>query len=362
MDKRIWPAGIRPSGKGLRIRIWRNRKICYSETIACNPYDASSVAAAVRRRDDLTARARLYLPLFAEDETGNRTLGQAAQKYLNLVDVKRSTSMSYETILNRYWLPSLGSWAVREITTETIEEALAELQVSPKTKKNILIPLRGIFDREKVVPNPAEAITFRKHQKQEVQRYTPKERSKLISHLNGQDRVYFALLFACGLRPGEAIALRWTDYDGEELSIAKQITRRRLENSTKTSMRRKVYVPKWAREFLDTHNTKDADEWIFVNALDEHYRDTDILNQAWRAAHKKAKIPYRVPYVCRHTRAAELLSIGIAPADAAKQLGHSVEMFLRTYSEFIEMYAQRQDKARFEGAGVDKSPPKRRKD
>ncbi len=67
-------------------------------------------------------------------------------------------------------------------------------------------------------------------------------------------------------------------------------------------------------------------------------------------------IPYRIPYTCRYSRAAEMLSIGIAPGDAAKQLGHSLEMFYRVYAEWIEDYADATDFSRFET----KNRPKRR--
>ena len=91
-------------------------------------------------------------------------------------------------------------------------------------------------------------------------------------------------------------------------------------------------------------------EYFFVNSLGSYYRDTDEFNDAWRDAHKKARVTYRIPYACRHTRAAELLSLGNDPADAAKQMGHSVQMFLTIYSEFIEEYAKNRDKSRFEPA------------
>lgn len=82
--------------------------------------------------------------------------------------------------------------------------------------------------------------------------------------------------------------------------------------------------------------------------------DTEIFNTAWRAAFdadpikRKHRIPYRIPYTCRHSRAAEMLSIGIAPGDAAKQLGHSLEMFYRVYAEWIEDYADATDFSRFQ--------------
>lgn len=82
--------------------------------------------------------------------------------------------------------------------------------------------------------------------------------------LDGQEAVYFALLFGCGLRPcGEPLALRWTDSDGEELEISKEITKRRIEPSTKTNVRRKVYVPQWVRPYLNNYYTRFDGGYIF---------------------------------------------------------------------------------------------------
>ena len=68
-----------------------------------------------------------------------------------------------------------------------------------------------------------------------------------------------------------------------------------------------------------------------------------MFNAAWKKAHDKARIPYRIPYACRHTRAAELLSTGVLSAKAAKQMGHSVAVFLRIYTELIEEYCASND-------------------
>ena len=57
---------------------------------------------------------------------------------------------------------------------------------------------------------------------------------------------------------------------------------------------------------------------------------------------------YRIPYAARHTRAAELLSMGLLAPDAAVNMGHSTAVFLNTYSEFINEYAANQDPRRFE--------------
>ena len=354
MDSNTWPTGIRPSGNGIRIKIWRGRRLAHSETVPGNPYSARDLAAAVRRRSELTSRLRLGLPIYGNDQGASvQIFAEAAQEYLNLLDAKRSTHLSYEQILNRYWLPEFGCKIVTEIQTKDIKRVLAGLNISARTKRNILGPLRSVLRDAGVNPNPVGGVVVKQGQKAPVQRYTPAQRSTLMSKLTGQSQVYFAVLFGCGLRPGETLALRWSDYDGEELDISKQITRRTMQASTKTNMRRRVYIPTWVRHILNRHPTRFQGEHIFLNSHGGPYLDTDVFNADWKEAHKKARLPYRVPYACRHTRAAELLSTGVEPGDAARQLGHSLEMFLRIYSEWIEEYSKGKDKSRLEGVGCD---------
>ena len=45
-------------------------------------------------------------------------------------------------------------------------------------------------------------------------------------------------------------------------------------------------------------------------------RISRYMNAAWKEAHRRARVPYRIPHTCRHTRAAELLSTGVEPAEA----------------------------------------------
>lgn len=349
MGNKTWPTGIRPCGKGLRIKIWRGGRLAFSQVIECDPYKAADVAAAVKRRDALLARQKLGLPLRDGDEAPRRLFGEVAQDYLDTLDVKYSTMKSYFTILNTYWWPEFGRWPVDEVTTPAIKRALARLDLTSKTKRNLLIVLRGVLAHAEVNPNPVDAIRHKRDQRPPVERFTREEQDALMARLEGQAAVYFSLLFGCGLRPGEALALRWEDYDGEELHIHKQITRRRVVTSTKTSVARRVYVPKWVRPYLNNHATRFSGGWMFQTGKGTPHLDTDVFNGAWKRAHgKRPQIRYRIPYTCRHTRAAELLSMGIDAADAAAQMGHSPEIFLRTYAEFMEDRARLRDKSRFD--------------
>ena len=330
-----YPTGIRPQGAGLRIFIYQNGNLQHSETLKgdCGP---RHIKAAIKRRAELLALYKRGLSITQESIDSFK---DAAQEYMNLLDAKHSTVTSYRNIIRRYWLPKFEKLPVTTISTKEIKLALASFDVSPKTKKNLLIPLRGVLDHAEVNPNPVNAVKIKQRQKEQVQRYTPAERDKLLSQLEGDIKAYFVLMFGCGLRPGEVLGLKWCDYRDGQLNIEKQITRRRLEPSTKTGYRRRVFVPQWVRPYLNLE-TRFTSEWIFANAKGNHHQDTDRFNEAWAEAHKRAKVRYRIPYVCRHTRAAELLSSGVLPPAAAAQLGHSVEMFFRTYSEWIEDYSR----------------------
>ena len=56
----------------------------------------------------------------------------------------------------------------------------------------------------------------------------------------------------------------------------------------------------------------------------------------WTPTLKLLGIRYRRPYNMRHTYATVMLMAGMTPAFCAKQLGHSVEMFLKTYSKWLD--------------------------
>ena len=241
------------------------------------------------------------------------------------------------------------------ITARQIKNFLAELKppdtgesITKKTRDNILGPLRGVLDYAEVSPNPARLIKTKKAQTKPKERYSPLERDKILNCFSGDIYVYFALFYGCGLRPGELKGLLRTDYDGEHWHIHQQIVRGRLVNSTKTAHRRKVYVPDWVKTAIKTIPPRIDSPYFFVNAIGGFFKDTRKFNRAWKKAHERKQIRLRDPYTCSHTRAAELLSMGLMPPECAVQMGHSTAVFLNTYSEFINEYAANQDPRRFE--------------
>lgn len=354
MAKKRWPTGLEPHGNGIRIRIWRSGKLFYSETLQGNPYIKADLAAATRHRDELKQRMALGLPLYVDDADANTEfMGNLAQTFLDTLDADWSTLLSYKSSLDKYWLPAFSGHLITDIRPSDIKKVLKKAPVSNKTKKNILIPLRGVFtlamDDGMITSNPVAAIKIKKHQKPKIQRFTRKERQSILDASTGQALVYFAILFGCGLRPGEILALQWTDLEGEQFHVYKSIVRRQRKSTTKNHEARYVFIPTWTRDIIKAHTTRWKKSYILLNSFDRPHLDTDVFNRQWQITLEALNIPYRIPYTCRHTRAAELLSSGVEPGKAARQMGHTLEMFYRIYAEWIEDYTQQDDKHKLEG-------------
>ncbi len=70
----------------------------------------------------------------------------------------------------------------------------------------------------------------------------------------------------------------------------------------------------------------------------------------WARILKRLGIRYRRPYNMRHSYATSMLMASMTPAFCARQLGHTVEMFLRTYAKWIDGSQNDVEMARLESA------------
>lgn len=366
MVERRRPKWLDPHGDGIRIRM-RVKGQTYTEIVPGDYYNPRDLAAAEKRAIEVNGRLKLGLSAeLASDQRGS-TFIDDCQSYLNALGADFSVSVDYERSLNKYWVPAFGRVMTADITTKAIRAIITSMETSGKRKQNVLGPLKGVFDHADIRPNPADIkIKIRASEKPKIQRFKPDERGHLMRELektgNYQLIAYFAMLFGCGLRPGgEPLGLKWSDYNGELLHVHRTIVRCRIKNTTKTHHDRHVYVPEWVRPYINRLPSRLAGDWLFLNTIGGPLLDTKILNRLWvkifdtKSIKHTHRMEYRIPYVCRHTRAAELLSRKVDVAEAASQMGHSVQMFLNTYSEFIKEYSDDKGYSHLEGVSPELS-------
>ncbi len=84
-----------------------------------------------------------------------------------------------------------------------------------------------------------------------------------------------------------------------------------------------------------------APAWVDERAFRRSY---------WTPALKVLGIRYRRPYNMRHTYATAMMMAGMTPAFCARELGHSVEMFLRTYAKWVDNVRDDAEMARLESS------------
>ena len=166
----------------------------------------------------------------------------------------------------------------------------------------------------------------------------------------------WALLIATGLRRGEALGLRWQDYDGESITVSSQI---KLEDGkivrgdlkTERSKRR-LRLPDFLIEDLEAHRdtqryeamsaSKDVPELIFTTSNGGPIRP-DNLRSRFINACKKAGIephedgrPWAV-HELRHTTASQLLNDRVPIQIVSRTLGHSsITVTLDVYSHLTD--------------------------
>ena len=228
-------------------------------------------------------------------------------------------------------------------------------------KRNATIKLASVFKsavKEGLIDrNPMASIDRPKAVKKLVDPYTRIEAEKIIEWMYANAERYsqiyaafFEFLFFTGLRPGEAMGLRWEDVD---LSAKTAQIRRIVVNSEpveriKTKQQRVILLNERAigalaqaerlrrlRHLASTSDYADS-PFVFPPAKGGLWiKSPSVTTKHFRAALESTGIRPRRQYDTRHTYATMCLMAGMNPAFIANQLGHSVDMLLSTYAKWL---------------------------
>ena len=157
---------------------------------------------------------------------------------------------------------------------------------------------------------------------------------------NDLGRTFYEFAFFSGLRPSEQIALRWSkvDFRRGTVTVDRAFTRK-AEKGTKTGVAREVELTGRALAALERQRAVSqlAGDHVFIGMDGFYYTTTKgPLECWWKPAMRLTGLRHRDARQTRHTFATICLHAGSTPAWVARQLGHSVEMFYRVYSKWIE--------------------------
>lgn len=184
-------------------------------------------------------------------------------------DLRPTTKVSYACSIERHLNPAFGSTPIDEISSEAIRTWFAGYGTkSPTARAHAFAVLKSILkqaeDDELIVRNPARIKAGgRAEAKRDPQVLSLAELLALVDAMPEQHRALTLLSGFCGLRFGEAVALRRCDLDLVEgvVNIAHGMTRvngRKVIGKPKTKAAvRKVAMPKIVIEALHDHLAGD---------------------------------------------------------------------------------------------------------
>ena len=230
---------------------------------------------------------------------------------------------------------------MREVTPGVVNDLRADLKlagVGAPTARKALFILQSIMSlaevRGLVGRNPVKAVKKPRQKSREVHPLAPVKVEAVRAALDLGDATLVSLLAYAGVRPSEALHLRWRGVRERTL----------LVYSTKTHKSRTVrLLPPLAT---------DLDEWrmasgrpsdeslLFPRADEEPWKDHDYRN--WR---KRTFQPAcegvgisAIPYDLRHSFVSLLIYEGLSIVEVARQAGHSPTVCLSTYAHCFEEF------------------------
>ena len=182
---------------------------------------------------------------------------------------KGSTEDKYLFELRSYILPAFGSSQVSEITRYDVESFLADKAKSyaKSTLKGMKVALSKLLswavENEWIEKNACDGVKLPEGNGRRVKRVILKaeQLKKLVAALPEPYATFALFLAVTGLRPGEAIGLKWSDFEGNVLHIQRRIYERAVDTpKTKNSDR---YIPIPSALLARLKALGEDGEWVF---------------------------------------------------------------------------------------------------
>ena len=332
------------------------KRLYHNKTIHGNKKDAQRYKTKILRKRDLGELL----------EPSRELLKPYLEKWLEVSArprVEPSTLLTYERYVSIYIIPELGNKQISKLNPIEIQEfynGLTEKGLSAKTVINIHQVLSSALKQavkwKLIRQNPATADTvdLPKYSKPEMKVFTPAQAARFMeAAIYSPHKTLFSLLLSSGMRPGEALGLKWGDVDMKkgrvhvQRALSKTSTGWALREPKTPQSRRSIPLPPTVMGDLKEHRAAQVEtrlkvagyadhDLIFSDEKGEYLNPREIYRRHFRPLLRDAGLPDIRLYDLRHTCATLLLAAGENPKVVSERLGHaSVTLTLDTYSHVL---------------------------
>ncbi|MDF3005272.1 MAG: hypothetical protein K0S22_1744 [Oscillospiraceae bacterium] len=208
---------------------------------------------------------------------------------------------------------------------------LYQEQYAKASIKKCVTVLNKAFSRAEtdrlIKSTPMVNLTIPKAPTKKVSALTQKEQVAIETYCKNTLYGDFILfLLYTGLRVGEMISLKWSDYDCEERIIF-------VRKSKTDSGIRVIPLVQTAFEIISAQEKSEKDDYIFRNLHDDPISYSN-MKKCYEKLREKTGVKDFTNHVCRHSFATRLTERGANPKGVAGVLGHKkVEYALNIYTD-----------------------------
>lgn len=383
---------IRERGSAFEVRIFlgyqvdattgKRRRKNHTKTFATRKEAKQYMTAKLGERDTKTFVQPTKETLIAYLRrwlNGRRELGK----------IRARTHSDYNALIERYIAPALGNRRLSEVSAREVERLYTRMStpkeggglgLAPGTVHHVHSLLHASLRkavRQRLIPtNPAAATERPPVKRKRFTALTPDQVGTLFqaakcypgdpavikakgsdSHTGQRDRFYalFVLLAMCGLRPGEAYALRWEDLDLHDAllhvrrtlvnrsSIGKHFELPKTDKSART-----LDLPTTVVDALREHRRQQAEErlaagpvWedadlVFCTTIGTVIEHQNVVKRHFKPLLRAAGLPDVRLYDLRHSYASLRHVAGHSLLQVSRGLGHStIKLTADTYSKLF---------------------------
>jgi integrase len=318
---------------------------------------------AVAFDDELKRAKRLGNVIPINNDDHGETVEQFAKTWWNryvLASLAQHTQLNYASMLDVHIVPRLGELPLADVNTETIWQLRADMTsagVGDAAIRKTLVVLQSMLQRavewNRIDANPAKLVKKPSQTRSRVVRPlvptdVEKIRKALLDDGKQMDATLIAVLAYAGLRPGEALGLRWHDIRNNTILVERSVAFGKLK-TTKTGKTRTVKLLKPLADTLTTWrqvSSRNQPTDLVFPSPDGSPWNLDRTNN-WRGrtfadAVSAAGLPPMRPYDLRHSYVSLMIAEGATVIEVASQAGHSPTMALSTYAHLFDEH-QRAD-------------------
>jgi len=270
--------------------------------------------------------------------------------------------------------PDQLSDELMDITPEDVQRLVTQKkkELSPKTVKNVLVPLKEMFKHAVrwgyLRESPALYVELPRVPHKEMDFLTPEEIRMFLGHVPPHRYALFLTGVMTGMRRGELLGMRWAnlDWNRGQYFVREALYRKRFVEPKSETSRRAIDLSPTVMDALRHHKTEQGKEKL---SLGPEYQDLDLIfcredgtpfdpdtvaKLEFQRYLRDAGIRHIRFHDLRHTYASLLIAQGENAKYIQTQLGHaSIQITFDRYGHLMrdvnQEAAERLDESVFGG-------------